>query len=53
MKKVREQFDQLTLKSKAHTESSEPQWKSQVRAEQERQRESWQVISKLAKEAGR
>jgi hypothetical protein len=53
MKKLREKFDQLTMKSKVQPIVGEPLWISRERADEEEQRESWRVISKLAKEAGK
>jgi hypothetical protein len=53
MKKLREKFDQLTIKSKVQPIVGEPPWISHERADEEKQRESWRVISKLAKEAGK
>jgi hypothetical protein len=53
MKKLREKFDQLTMKSKVQPIAGEPPWISRERADEEKQREGWRVISKLAKEAGK
>ena len=53
MKKLREKFDQLTMKSKVQPIVGEPLWISRERADEEEQRESWRVISKLAKGAGK
>lgn len=51
MGKLREKFDQLAMKQNGEKDASEPGWRGRERAEEEKWRESWQVISKLAKEA--
>jgi hypothetical protein len=53
MKKLREKFDQLTMKSKVQPTFGEPPWRSRERADEENLREGWRVISKLAKDAGK
>jgi hypothetical protein len=50
MGKLREKFDQLAMKQNGEKAASEPAWRGRERVEEQKNRESWQVISKLAKE---
>lgn|ERR1700722_10047957 len=53
MGKLREKFDQLAMKQNGEKDASEPPWIGRERAEEQKKRVSWQVISKLAKEASK
>jgi hypothetical protein len=50
MGKLREKFDQLVMKQNAEKDASEPEWRSRERAEENKNRESWRVITELVKE---
>jgi hypothetical protein len=52
MGKLREKFDQLALKRNAEKDAGEPAWRRRERAEDQKQQESWRVISKLANGGG-
>lgn len=53
MRKLREQFDQLTVKSRAKQEYDEPAWKRREREAEKKQVEAVHTIFELAKKAGK
>ena len=53
MKTLRRHFDRLTAKMLTNAESGQPAWKRQEQAEEQGSRESWRLISQLAKDVRR
>jgi hypothetical protein len=53
MRKLREQFDQLTVKSRAKQELGQPAWKRREREAEKKQVEAVHTIFELSKKAGK